>query len=180
MNSVEALAVKTGAAVAFGVHYSKGNQASKDAIDRVSGSGVFARDPDSLLNFTKHEEADCYTVEATLRNFPPLDPFVVRWKYPLFTRDTGLDPAALKVPGKSKIDRAAELERQEEEHRTRLLKAVRLVPKGDTAKALRTTTGLNTEKFGKAIVTLLQEGRVKKCRIKKHTRMEDGYKPTGK
>jgi len=37
--------VKTGAAVGFGAHYSKGNQAGKEAIDRVSGSGVFARDP---------------------------------------------------------------------------------------------------------------------------------------
>ena len=52
MNSIETLAVKTGAAVAFRAHYSKGNQAGKEAIDRVSGSGVFARDPDSLLNFT--------------------------------------------------------------------------------------------------------------------------------
>ena len=84
LNSIESLAVQSGAAVAFGAHYSKGNQAGKESIDRVSGSGVFARDPDTILNFTSHAEADCFTVEATLRNFPPLDPFVVRWNYPLF------------------------------------------------------------------------------------------------
>ena len=42
MNSIEHLAVETVAGVAFAAHYSKGNQAAKEAIDRVSGSGVFS------------------------------------------------------------------------------------------------------------------------------------------
>jgi regulatory protein RepA len=52
LNDFERLAVQTGAAVAFGAHYSKGNQSRKESIDRIGGSGVFARDPDSILNFT--------------------------------------------------------------------------------------------------------------------------------
>jgi hypothetical protein len=100
LNSVEELTVETGAAVAYRSHFSKGNQAGKNAIDRVSGSGVFARDPDSLLNFTAHDEGDgYYTVDATLRNFPPAEPFVVNWNFPLFSRRNDLDPAALKKPG---------------------------------------------------------------------------------
>ena len=98
LNSIEAVAVRTGAAVAFGTHFSKGNQAGKNSIDRVSGSGVFARDPDSILNLTAHEEPDCFTLEATLRNFPPMEPFVVKWDYPLFVRDASLNPADLKTP----------------------------------------------------------------------------------
>jgi hypothetical protein len=98
LNALESLAVETGAAVAFGAHYSKGNQASKESIDRISGSGVFARDPDTILNFTRHEEQDAFTVEATLRNFKPVDPFVVRWQYPLMRRADDLDPAKLKDP----------------------------------------------------------------------------------
>jgi len=96
LNQIEAVAVATGAAVLFGAHYSKGNQASKEAIDRVGGSGVFARDPDTILNFTRHEQADCFTVEATLRNHPPVQPFVVRWEYPLFVVASQLDPTQLK------------------------------------------------------------------------------------
>jgi hypothetical protein len=96
MNAIEGLTVDTGAAVACGSHYAKGNAAGKEAIDRISGSGVFARDPDSILNFTRHEEPDAFTVEATLRNSPPIDPFVVRWQYPLMRRDESLDPAKLK------------------------------------------------------------------------------------
>src|SRR5207248_2334140 len=90
----------TGAAVAFGAHYSKGNQSQKETIDRIGGSGVFARDPDTILNFTRHEQANCFTVEATLRNHPPIEPFVVRWEYPLFIADSALDPTRLKQAGR--------------------------------------------------------------------------------
>jgi len=99
LNAVEDLAVESGAAVAFGAHFSKGNQATKESIDRISGSGVFARDPDSLLVFTRHEEQDAFTVEATLRDFPPAPPFVVRWTYPLMVADDSLDPSKLKQAG---------------------------------------------------------------------------------
>ena len=94
------IAEQTGAAVAFGAHFSKGNQSGKNAIDRVSGSGVFARDPDTILTLTAHEEPNCFTLDATLRNLPPMESFVLRWQYPLFVRDEGLDPTKLKTVGR--------------------------------------------------------------------------------
>lgn len=105
MNALETMCVKTGAMTAFGAHYSKGNQAGKESIDRISGSGVFARDPDTIINFTKHEEEGCFVVDCTLRNLPPVEPFVVRWQYPLMQRDGDLDPDRLKQiakPGPTK------------------------------------------------------------------------------
>jgi AAA domain/VirE N-terminal domain/Primase C terminal 1 (PriCT-1) len=99
LNSLENLAMETGAAIAFGAHFAKGNAASKEAIDRISGSGVFARDPDSLLIFTKHETDDAFTVEPILRNFAPVAPFAIRWQFPLMHRDDDLDPAKLKQAG---------------------------------------------------------------------------------
>jgi hypothetical protein len=98
MNEVERLAVDTEAAVGFGSHYSKGNQAAKESIDRISGSGVFARDPDSLITLTHHEVNDAFTVEMTLRTFPPREPFVVRWQHPLMVIDGKLDPTKLRKP----------------------------------------------------------------------------------
>jgi hypothetical protein len=98
LNAVEGLTVDTGAAVVFGAHYAKGNASGKETIDRISGSGVFIRDPDTVLNFTRHEEKDAFTVEATLRNFKSVEPFVVRWQYPLMRRADDLDPAKLKQP----------------------------------------------------------------------------------
>jgi hypothetical protein len=82
----------------FGHHFSKGNQAGKDAVDRASGSGVFARDPDSILTMTKHEKEGAFTIDAIIRNHPPIDQFVVEWKYPVFERNQILDPEELKEP----------------------------------------------------------------------------------
>ena len=99
LNALERLATETGAAIAFGAHFAKGNASAKEAIDRISGSGVFARDPDSLLIFTKHETDDAFTVEPILRNFAPVAPFAVRWQFPLMELADDLDPAKLKQAG---------------------------------------------------------------------------------
>jgi len=96
LNAVEALNEATSASVAFGSHFSKGNQSAKDSIDRISGSGVFARDPDSILTLTKLKEEETFAVEFTLRNFPPMQKFGIRWQYPLFVRDESLDPEDLR------------------------------------------------------------------------------------
>jgi hypothetical protein len=98
-NELEALAVQTEAAVVFAAHFSKGNQALKAAIDRISGSGVIARDADAIITLTAHDTPNAYTVEATLRNFPPLEPFVVEWNSPLMVRRPDLNPAQLKQVG---------------------------------------------------------------------------------
>lgn len=110
LNDLERLAVRTGAAVVFAAHFSKGNQAGKSAIDRVSGSGVFARDADTILTLTEHAEGDAYTVEATVRNHAETPPFVVRWRYPLMERDVALDPVKLKqAKGRTAVHNADDI-----------------------------------------------------------------------
>ena len=49
-NFFDRIAFGTGAAVAYCHHHSKGEQGAKKAQDRASGSGVFARDPDALID----------------------------------------------------------------------------------------------------------------------------------
>jgi hypothetical protein len=95
-NELERIAVQTKAAVFYAAHFSKGNQAGKEAIDRISGSGVWARDADSLVIMTKHKEDDCFTIETILRNLPEQSPFVVRWNFPLRKLTSSIDPALLK------------------------------------------------------------------------------------
>ena len=110
LDSFEHIATETGAAVAYGAHFAKGNAAAKESIDRVSGSGVFARDPDSILTFTKHEADDCFTLECTLRNLPPVSPIVVKWQYPVFIVQDDLDPSKLKqVAGRKSIHTSDDL-----------------------------------------------------------------------
>jgi hypothetical protein len=96
LNAVELVVSETGAAIAFGAHFAKGNASGKESMDRISGSGVFARDPDTILTLTPHEAPDAFTVEAVLRNLKPIQPFVIRWSYPLMRRDGELDPTKLK------------------------------------------------------------------------------------
>jgi len=95
---LEAIAQNTGAAVVFTHHFAKGNASMKDAIDRASGSGVYARDPDAIFTMTAHEAEDCMSVEIKTRNFLDPDPFVVRWDYPTWQKDFDLNPAKLKKP----------------------------------------------------------------------------------
>lgn len=102
LNEVEALTVKTGAAVAFGHHFSKGNQSEKAAQDRVSGAGAWARDPDTLVTMTNHAEEGAFAVDFILRNHKPKASLVVRWEHPCMRLDADLDPAALRTPGRPK------------------------------------------------------------------------------
>jgi hypothetical protein len=102
MNELEAISVMTGAAIVVGHHFSKGGQAGKDSMDRISGSGVFARSPDAIVIITKHQEDDVYTVEVTARDFTRVEPFCVEWDYPLMTRNETLDPKKLKQGGAAK------------------------------------------------------------------------------
>jgi hypothetical protein len=52
-NLFEVVAMKTGAALVYAHHHSKGDQGGKKAGDRGSGSGVILRDPDALLDLTE-------------------------------------------------------------------------------------------------------------------------------
>lgn len=104
MNELEAMAQKTGAAVVVAHHFAKGDSTSKNAMDRMSGAGAWARDPDSIVVLTPHEEENCFTVTSILRNLPQLPEFVVSWEYPLMRLAKELNPEALRRPqAKNKV-----------------------------------------------------------------------------
>jgi hypothetical protein len=85
--------------VAAAHHFAKGDSTGKSAIDRMSGTGAWARDPDSILVLTPHEEADCYTVSPVLRNLPQVDEFVVRTASMLRVTNTRNRPQCLQGDG---------------------------------------------------------------------------------
>ena len=73
-------------------HHSKGAQGFKKAMDRASGSGVFARDPDAQLDMLEIEPNEEYVdantdtawqIESSLREFPNIIPKRIWFKYPL-------------------------------------------------------------------------------------------------
>lgn len=57
-NQFDKVCTELGCAVIYCHHHSKGAQGGKRSIDRASGSGVFARDPDALLDLSELEVTD--------------------------------------------------------------------------------------------------------------------------
>ena len=57
-NQFDKVCTELGAAVIYCHHHSKGSQGSKRSMDRSSGSGVFARDPDALLDLIELDLSD--------------------------------------------------------------------------------------------------------------------------
>jgi regulatory protein RepA len=57
-NQFDRVCAELGAATIYCHHHSKGDQGGKRASDRASGSGVFARDPDALLDLIELEIDD--------------------------------------------------------------------------------------------------------------------------
>ena len=57
-NQFDRVCTDLGSAVIYCHHHSKGYQGGKKSMDRASGSGVFARDPDALIDLTELEITD--------------------------------------------------------------------------------------------------------------------------
>ena len=57
-NQFDKVCTQLGCAVIYCHHHSKGAQGGKRSMDRASGSGVFARDPDALLDMTELDLTD--------------------------------------------------------------------------------------------------------------------------
>ncbi|MCC6126625.1 MAG: AAA family ATPase [Pirellulales bacterium] len=71
--------------------------------------------------------------------------------------------------------KAERQEALEGEHRQRLLAVLKNHPVGETARVLREESGLNTANFGKAITTILKEGRAESCEVIKRGSKYEGY-----
>lgn len=85
LESMERFAEKFDAAIFIASHFAKGDSAGKSQIDRISGSGVIARDPDSIMTLSKlKDEKNLYTFEATLRNMACPEPCVVEFDFPIW------------------------------------------------------------------------------------------------
>jgi RecA-family ATPase len=94
LNELEQVARNVGCCILYSHHFAKGDAGEKSPIDRASGSGVWARDPDAMVFFTppprpkKGEQPSAYDFDVNLvaRGHPPTDPFAVKWNVGHFER----------------------------------------------------------------------------------------------
>lgn len=103
-NQFDKVCTELDCAVIYCHHHSKGTQAGKRSMDRASGSGVFARDPDALIDMTEldTEEIDtsgrtAWRIEGTLREFAPFEPINIWFDYPRHYPDTEGELTGKKV-----------------------------------------------------------------------------------
>lgn len=91
---------ETGCTIIYSHHHSKGAQGFKRAMDRASGSGVFARDPDAQLDMIQLEtdedfmlqnadnpHSTAWRLESSLREFPNFKPVNFWFEYPIHRID---------------------------------------------------------------------------------------------
>ena len=97
-------------------HHSKGAQGGKKAMDRASGSGVFARDPDAMLDFAPLEITDALRKEednkARIRGIErALNEFAPGWQDDI-GQDDRLSPTAMQEYASAKLtfDQASAME----------------------------------------------------------------------
>ena len=108
-NQFDRIGKGTGSAVIYCHHHSKGAQGHKSAIDRSSGSGVFARDPDAVLDICELDLKSCdrssdqtgtpFRLDCTLREFSEPSAVNFWFDYPKFTLDQTGNLAACSVTG---------------------------------------------------------------------------------
>jgi len=103
-NEFDKVATQTGCSVIYAHHHAKGAMGARKAQDRASGSGVFARDPDAILDIIELNIPDelqnqilppsgsnlyCspWRLEGSLREFPNFKPINFWYDYPLHVLD---------------------------------------------------------------------------------------------
>ena len=130
-NQFDRICTATGCSVIYCHHHSKGAQGAKRAMDRASGSGVFARDPDAqldmiqlelsdeVINFVREGNATAWRMESSLREFPNIRPVEFWFEYPIHRVDDRgyleelpaqgtADAGRMKNPNHKSSDSAAE------------------------------------------------------------------------
>ena len=113
-NQFDKICTETGCSTIYCHHHSTGAQGMKKAMDRASGSGVFARDPDAQLDMIQLElsediennvrdgGATAWRLESSLREFPNITPVNFWFEYPLHRIDTAGTLGAMPAQGTPK------------------------------------------------------------------------------
>ena len=111
LKEVGRLSSETGAAIVCIHHHSKGQQGGKRSIDRASGSGVFGRwfdavvdlstlhIPDGVAEQSRTPESVPMRLEFDLRDFKQPKPLSIWWHYPVHIPDASGELDGLLVDG---------------------------------------------------------------------------------
>ena len=180
-NQFDKICTATGCAAIYCHHHSKGAQGAKKAMDRASGSGVFARDPDAqldvielelseeIINNVRDGNATGWRLESSLREFPNITPREFWFEYPIHRVD---DDEYLKpMPatgsfeaGKMKNKRSKTSQEADEEFR-RAFECVGMGRKSVPIMEIGEYLGLAEKTMYRRVNKLKKEFKVKNCMV---------------
>jgi len=94
---------EAGASIAYAMHMIKGasRNTQRDPEELISGAGTLLRDPDALMSVLpkKNDDELIYQMEFKVRDFPPIEPKLLSWDYPLLQVREDIDRSALRSVG---------------------------------------------------------------------------------
>ena len=103
------ICAELGCSVIYSHHHSKGHQGGKKSMDRASGSGVFSRDPDALLDLIElplsgvhgleektRKGVSAWRMEGVFREFPGKGPVNFWFEYPIHRLDESGELSGLR------------------------------------------------------------------------------------
>ena len=108
-NTLDLIMDRCGCATIYAHHHPKGATGGRKSIDRMSGSGVYGRDADTVIDFSplfvaedtwaEFDHKPCYRAEVTCRSFGYRRPIDIIFVWPRFIRDHSGKLAGCKVLG---------------------------------------------------------------------------------
>ena len=108
-NTLDLIIMRCGCSIIYAHHHPKGATGGRKAIDRMSGSGVYGRDADTVIDFSplfvpddiwvRYDRKPIFRAEVKCRSFKDRKPIDCVFNWPRFYRDTTGELAKLKVLG---------------------------------------------------------------------------------
>lgn len=132
-------------------HSSKGSQSDKRVTDVGSGAGAQSRAADAHLVLREHEESGCVVLDAAVRSFKPIEPIGLRWEFPLWVPDDGIDTTALKGRQSAGEEKQGKLDAEAD---AAILECCQT---WKSRKEIRTATGYGDGRRDKAIARLVKQ-----------------------
>ncbi len=132
-------------------HATKGRMGDKQAVDRISGSGIFARDASTMISLCEHaSEPDHVVVTSITRNYAPCEPITVRFEEGAFTLAGDVAPTEKTSATRPKVTYSAESLREcfDEEPQSY----------GDMVERIRTRLGCGRDRAKEEIKRAVRDG----------------------
>jgi len=170
-NRIDFYALRLNCACVCIHHTSKGSQSGKSVTDVGAGAGAQARAADTHLILRPHAEPGAVVLEAATRSWPPVEPHVLRWKFPIWELAADLDPADLKSD-KPKLDPQSKVKEVYQE----ILGTLAQFPDATTKTKIRDHVG-QSRQFDAAWKQVWNSGCLEECKVKAgNNQAYDGYR----